>query len=48
MYTGVLNYETVKHTSSVYGTHTHFDIKQFHVYVRLLVAHWNIHSLAGV
>jgi hypothetical protein len=32
----------------VYGTHTCFVIKQFHVYVRLLDDHWNIHSLVGV
>ena len=50
LYTGVLNFEIVKHTSSllVYGTHTYFDIKQSYVYVRLLDDDWNIHALVGV
>ena len=37
LYTGVLYYKTVRHTSSllVNGIHMYFDIKQFHVYVSL-------------
>jgi hypothetical protein len=48
-YTGVPNYETVRHTLSllVYGTHV-FGTKQFPVYVRLSDGDWIVHVLVGV